>query len=155
MSHRTTNTFKLQAARLRRRFAALDHDGRGRPRAASCAVTCSAQLSSPWATKSPLPRTRQEASLCLRGWSSGQTESRVRSARLFGTGDRRERPKLRKLPPLGPLRPRQSLLQQTPIPDQRIVLRTWKTLVALHGLSSTQPLLTTRRSPRLPNEHPC
>ena len=108
-----------------------------------------------WATQTLPPRTHQRASLCLQEWSSGQMESLVRSARLSGTGNHQAHPKPRRLSLSGPLPPRQSQLQLRPMLDLRIVLRTWKTSVALHGPSSTPQPLTIRRSQRRRNELPC
>lgn len=72
----------------------------------SCRAASIVQHKSPrWVTRIPPPRTPQKAGLCLRGWSSGQTESHVRFARLSGTGNHLERPMSGRPSPLGPLLP--------------------------------------------------
>jgi len=117
-------------------------------------VDCSA-LPPSWVTKIILTRTPRNASLFLQGWSLDQMESRARSARLFGIGNPQGRQKPRRPSLPGRLSLRRWLPHPTPIPDQRIVLRTWKTSAALHGLSYIPPLLTIRRTPRKHNEFPC
>jgi len=58
----------------------LDHLGETRPSIVQ-------RKPSSWATQ-PVPlRTPQKSTLCLQGWSLDQTESRVRSARPFVTGN--------------------------------------------------------------------
>jgi len=60
---------------------------------------CSAQTwrkPSPWVIQIIPLRTPRKTSLCPQEWSLDQTESRVRSARPFGTGDHQARPKPRR-----------------------------------------------------------